>query len=250
MKNQARLNQVNSGQKVIFIKGIGEIILKKSKRAKRISIRVKPFDGVSVTIPFKLSYKEGERFANEKQDWIKASVNKTSEFEERLTVFTEETEFKTRKHELKISRWDKEALSVRVVNGKIYVKYPFNFNIRDEQIQNGIRRGIERALKIEAMEYLPARTAYLGKKLGFKYRTLLINNTKSRWGCCTRDNQISLNLHLMRLPSRLIDYVIIHELCHTVQKNHGRNFWNLMEKVLPGAKLLNKELKLFQTKIY
>jgi predicted metal-dependent hydrolase len=137
-----------------------------------------------------------------------------------------------------------------VVNWKIFVKYPSDINVRDEQIQNGIRRGIERALRIEAAEYLPARTAWLAKKTGFKYRGLVINSLKSRWGACTRDNNISLNVHLMRLPSRLIDYVIVHELCHTEQKNHSKRFWNLMEKVMPGAKVLKKELSGYQTKIY
>jgi len=215
-----------------------------------MSIRVKPFDGVIVSVPYRATYKMAQEFVLEKQDWIKNGLLKTAEFEERLTVFTKKSNFNTIKHQLIIEKWDKELLSVRVVNWKIFVKYPSGINVRDEQIQNGIRKGIERALKIEATEYLPPRTAYLAKKTGFKYRALNINNTKSRWGACTRDNNISLNIHLMRLPSRLIDYVIVHELCHTEQKNHSKKFWNLMEKVLPGAKLLNKELSTYQTKIY
>ena len=243
-------SKTQNTDKLFFIKDIGEIKLVKSKRARRISIRVKPFDGVIVSVPHRASYKMAEKFALEKKDWIKNSLIKTSEFEERLTVFTEKSDFRTIKHQLVIEKWDKDLLSVRVINWKIFVKYPFDVNVRDEQIQTGIRKGIERALRIEAAEYLPARTAYLAKKTGFKYRAFTINNTKSRWGACTRDNNISLNIHLMRLPSSLIDYVIVHELCHTEQKNHSKRFWDLMEKVMPGAKILNKELSRYQTKIY
>ena len=243
-------SKTSNNTKLFFIKGVGEIKLVKSKRAKRVSIRVKPFDGVVVTIPFRASYKLAEEFALEKQDWIKSSLIKTEEFEERLTVFTEKSNFRTLKHQLVIEKWEKDLLSVRVVKGTVFVKYPSDMNVRNEQIQNGIRKGIERALRIEAVDYLPARTAYLAKKAGFKYRGLTINNLKSRWGACTRDNQISLNVHLMRLPSRLIDYVIVHELCHTEQKNHSKRFWELMEQVMPGAKMLNKELSGFQTKVY
>jgi predicted metal-dependent hydrolase len=243
-------NKTSNNARLLFIKDIGEIKLVKSKRARRISIRVKPFEGVVVSIPFRASYKLAEEFALEKQNWIKNSLIKAEAFEERMTVFTEKSNFSTLKHQLIIEKWGKELLSVRVVNGKIFVKYPLDMNVRDEQIQNGIRRGIERALRIEAADYLPARIAYLAKRARFKYRGLTINNLKSRWGACTRDNQISLNVHLMRLPSRLIDYVIIHELCHTEQKNHSKRFWELMEKVMPGAKFLNKELSGYQTKIY
>ncbi|MCK5169492.1 MAG: M48 family metallopeptidase, partial [Bacteroidales bacterium] len=52
-----------------------------------------------------------------------------------------------------------------------------------------------------------------------------------------------LNLHLLRLPSHLIDYVIIHELCHTVEKNHGPRFWKLLDSILGDAKKISKELK-------
>lgn len=237
-------------EKLFYLKDIGEIKLVKSRRAKRLSLRVKPFDGVIVTIPSRLSYKIAEAFAIEKQEWIKSSLIKTGEYEDRLTVFTEKSTFSTRQHQLIIEKWDKDILSVRVVNGKIHVKYPLQANIRDEQIQNVIRKGIERALRLEATAYLPARTAYLANNKGFKYREVNISNTKSRWGSCSRDNRISLNLHLMRLPSNLIDYVIVHELCHTEQKNHSPKFWNLMEKVHPGSKILNKELKNYQTKVY
>ncbi len=242
--------KTQNNTKIFFIKEIGEIKLVKSRRARRISIRVKPFDGVVVTIPIRASYKLAEEFAIEKQDWIRNSLIKAEEFEGRLTVFTEKSSFSTRKHQLIIEKWNKNLLSVRVVNGKIFVKYPSDINVRDEQIQTGIRRGIERALRIEAADYLPARVSWLAKKTGFKYRGLKINSLKSRWGACTRDNIISLNVHLMRLPSRLIDYVIVHELCHTEQKNHSKRFWELMEKVMPGAKVLNKELSGHQTKIY
>ncbi|HIP35703.1 MAG TPA: M48 family peptidase, partial [Crocinitomix sp.] len=59
-----------------------------------------------------------------------------------------------------------------------------------------------------------------------------------------------LSLHLMRLPEYLIDYVILHELCHTIEKNHGKYFWALLEKVSPGARKLAKELKKYNARIY
>ena len=64
------------------------------------------------------------------------------------------------------------------------------------------------------------------------------------------NNNINLNIHLMRLPNHLIDYVILHELVHTKIKNHSRDFWNMLDLVTGNAKKLDKELKNYRTKIY
>jgi predicted metal-dependent hydrolase len=240
----------SNNHKILYLKDIGEIKLIKSNRVRRLSIKVKPFDGVIVNIPNRASYKQAEEFIGQKTEWIKLSLQKMEKFEEKLTVFSENSVFRTKYHKLIIEKWDKEYVSVRVLNWKIMVKYPENEIVRDEKIQKMIRRGIERALMIEAMEFLPARVMQLSKQLGFKYKSLTMKNGKTRWGSCSSDNRINLNLHLMRLPDDMIDYVIVHELCHTVQKNHGPNFWGLMEKVLPKSKSLNRELKKYQTKVY
>jgi predicted metal-dependent hydrolase len=244
------LHWERESEKLFYIKEVGEIKVIKSKRARRMSIRVKPFEGVIVSLPHRLSFKLAEGFINEKKEWIISSLLKTSKFEDRLSVFTEKSDFRTGMHSLQIESWEKTSISVRVMNGKILVKYPKTAIVRDERIQAAIRRGIERALMIEACEHLPGRTAYLAQQKGFKYQSLSIKNSKSRWGSCTRDNRINLNLHLMRLSQHLVDYVIIHELCHTIQKNHSKKFWDLMVKVYPIALSCNKELKNHQIKVY
>ena len=242
--------ETKSDFRILYIKEIGEIKMQKASRSRRLSIRIKPFDGVVVCIPTRASYKEAEEFVRQKTEWIRQSLQKIEKFEDNLTVFDENSAFHTQKHRLIIEKWEKEYVSVRILNWKIMVKYPENILVRDERIQKLIRRGIERALMIEATEYLPEQVNKLATRLGFRYKSLTIKNGKSRWGSCSSDNRINLNLHLMRLPDELIDYVIVHELCHTVQKNHGPNFWGLMEKVLPKSKVLNKELKKYQTKVY
>jgi predicted metal-dependent hydrolase len=240
----------SNNQKILYFKDIGEVKLIKSTRVRRLSIKVKPFDGVIVSIPNRASYKQAEEFVGQKTEWIRQSLQKMEKFEEKLTVFSENSGFRTKYHQLIIEKWNKEYISVRVLNWKIMVKYPENEIVRDEKIQKMIRKGIERALMIEALEFLPSRVMQLSKQLGFKYKSLSMKNGKTRWGSCSSDNRINLNLHLMRLPDDMIDYIIVHELCHTVQKNHGPNFWGLMEKVLPKSKALNRELKKYQTKVY
>lgn len=98
-------------------------------------------------------------------------------------------------------------------------------------------------LRKSAKEYLPKRLDELAKMHGFKYRRVFIKNMRTRWGSCSFFNNINLNLNLMKLEDGLIDYVLLHELCHTVEKNHSNSFWNLLEKHLPEAKSLRKHLK-------
>jgi len=103
-----------------------------------------------------------------------------------------------------------------------------------------------KALRKKASEYLPDRLRMLAGLHGFTYTTLRISKSKSRWGSCSSKKNINLSLFLMKLPSHLIDYVLLHELCHTVEMNHSHKFWELLDRICGGnAKALRKELRTF-----
>lgn len=99
------------------------------------------------------------------------------------------------------------------------------------------------ALRVQAREYLPGRVAELASLHGFSYNRVAIKHNVSNWGSCSSKGNINLNLNLMRLPSELRDYVILHELCHLRQMNHGPEFHALLESVCPGHRALSRELK-------
>ncbi|GBF23159.1 hypothetical protein tpqmel_0563 [Candidatus Gastranaerophilus sp. (ex Termes propinquus)] len=98
-------------------------------------------------------------------------------------------------------------------------------------------------LRAQAKEYLPKKLQQLADMHGFKYKKVTIKNMRSRWGSCSYFNNINLNLNLMRLDEDLIKYVLLHELVHTVEKNHSAKFWALLQKHLPEALELRKKLK-------
>ncbi|UCH21628.1 MAG: DUF45 domain-containing protein [Deltaproteobacteria bacterium] len=97
--------------------------------------------------------------------------------------------------------------------------------------------------KTEARIMLSARLFRLAKLHAFIVNKVYIRNQKTRWGSCSAKNNISLNVKLTRLPQKLSDYVMLHELVHTRIKNHGKNFWGELEKILDDAKALRSELK-------
>lgn len=81
------------------------------------------------------------------------------------------------------------------------------------------------------------------EKLWFRAIPLTIRKVTSKWGSCTHDNRIMLNCSLVHLPTKMIQYVIIHEVCHLIHKNHSPAFWSLVEQFCPQFKLLRKQLK-------
>ena len=94
-----------------------------------------------------------------------------------------------------------------------------------------------------AREILIPRLEYLAEKHGFEYNRVALRNQKTRWGSCSSKNNINLNINLVTLPQDLMDYVILHELTHTVVKNHSKDFWACLGKHVPNPKLHNKELR-------
>ncbi len=102
----------------------------------------------------------------------------------------------------------------------------------------------ESLLRRQAHAYLPGRLKQLADTNGFVYTSLKINKSRGRWGSCSSRKSINLSLYLMKLPAHLIDYVLLHELCHTKIMNHSPQFWHLLDQVTDGkAKLLRRELK-------
>lgn len=236
--------------KHLHLPEIGSIKLSKSKRAQKLRIGIKPFSGIRVSVPVNVSFAEAEDFVSENIDWIKKNIPKVNAEEKKYTIFDENADFRTVNHFLQIEKYQRKEIKIRLLNNRIKVFYPEQLSVYTEEVQAAIRLGIESAWKKEAIDYLPERVRFLAEEYGFGYKSLTIKNIKSLWGSCSRDNKISLSLHLMRLPARLIDYVILHELTHTVEKNHGRHFWNLLEQVCENARELDKMMNEYRIGIY
>lgn len=97
--------------------------------------------------------------------------------------------------------------------------------------------------KAEARQRIVQRLHELGKLHGFAHNKVFVRNLKSRWGSCSYENNISLNMKLIALPEKLLDYVILHELVHTRIRNHSKNFWLELDRLVGNARALNLKLK-------
>lgn len=99
------------------------------------------------------------------------------------------------------------------------------------------------ALAEEALKVIPERVEYFAKVIGVTYGKITIRNQKTRWGSCSSKGNLNFNCLLMLAPSEVLDYVVVHELCHRKQMNHSKAFWLEVEKVLPNYKEVRKWLK-------
>tara|TARA_B110000305_G_scaffold164141_1_gene181524 strand:- start:1449 stop:2159 length:711 start_codon:yes stop_codon:yes gene_type:complete len=235
--------------KVLRIQDL-EIKLKKSFKAKNISIKIKPFEGVLVTVPMLVSFKLAEDFVKTKIKWINKNLNKVQKQEQSYTFFSANSSFKTRSHLVNITSTELSKNTVHIENTNVKVLISKKLSISSEENQLYIRNIILEIWRKEAKEYLPKRVKALAIDHDFNYQKLTIKNTKSRWGSCSFDNNINLSLHLMRISNELIDYVILHELVHTKVKNHSSKYWETLEKHCPNSKILDKELKKYSLRIF
>lgn len=111
----------------------------------------------------------------------------------------------------------------------------------------GEERARTEALRRAARADLPDRVARIAQRFGFVYGRITIRASRTRWGSCSSRNDLSLSLYLVLLPEHLRDYVIVHELCHTVHHDHSPRFHALADRCLGGCEReLDRELKRYR----
>lgn len=117
---------------------------------------------------------------------------------------------------------------------------------RQAELPHISRTEVER-LRDTARRTLPDKTRQLAARLGFDCGRVTIRAARTKWGCCTSENNLSLSLFLSMLPDHLQEYVIIHELCHTLHHNHSAAFHALVDRCVEGKeKLLDRELRSYR----
>ena len=234
-------------EKVIIVEPVGQVVLVRNERSRYFRLRVKPNGLAHVSMPVLASESKAIDFVKSKSAWIHQQQQK---IKTGLTVFEQDSSFRTKFHELKVVKVDQPKVSNAIGNGIIQINIPAKLDHQHSEIQQFIRRTLVEVMRQEAKVYLPTRLKELANKHQFQFEKVFVKHVKSRWGSCSSTNNINLNLHLMRLPQSLIDYVLLHELAHTKEKNHGKGFWQLLESVCPNSKKLDRELKQYHVDIF
>jgi len=229
---------------------IGEVHFVISALAKYIRISLKLSGNVRVTVPKRASMKQAMAFVETKMEWILRAQSRMATHEKGRIVFAPDTVFSTQSRQLQLIPWKSEQFRTQMSKDSLKIFYPSESNLQSDQVQDVIREFIIRTLRKEAKEYLPQRVERLATEHGFAYSGVTVKNLSSRWGSCSATNHINLNIHLVRLPEHLSDYVMLHELTHTIHKNHSERFWKYLNTITGGkAKQLAAEMKKFSVSL-
>lgn len=114
---------------------------------------------------------------------------------------------------------------------------------REDRAELPLTKEQIRELKDQALRCIPERVDTYASTIGVSYGRITIRNQKTRWGSCSAKGNLNFNCLLMLTPLEVIDYVVVHELCHRKEMNHSKAFWAEVGKVLPDYKIPKKWLK-------
>ncbi len=106
-----------------------------------------------------------------------------------------------------------------------------------------IKKAIENFYRKKAGEVIHDRLQFFNEHYGFSYNRVTLRNQKSRWGSCSAKKNLNFNWRLIMAPIEVIDYVVVHELCHLKEMNHSARYWALVKETLPNHKEARKWLK-------
>lgn len=209
-----------------------EYTLIRSSR-KTLALNIDRDGRLIVRAPYRLSVEKIEQFIAEKADWIEkhtAAVNlRTEQKNERLNVPPKELPLFGR--------------LCPVVNKKPYGYTDGVFYLPEGMTLESLVPYLHKLYTRIAKESLIPRVQTLSEQTGLMITAVKINSAKTRWGSCSAAKSVNLSHRLIAADPRLIDYVIIHELCHTVHMDHSHDFYRLVENFLPDYKEREKGLK-------
>lgn len=175
---------------------------------KTLAIQINPDLSVTVRAPMYAPQSDIERILREKEGWIQKHIEKIRE-----------QEAKRKKTQGEKGEYGESVESEYLTNEEI------------------------KKLADKALQHIPKRVSYYAKQIGVTYGKITIRNQKTRWGSCSSKGNLNFNCLLMLTPPEVIDYVIVHELCHRKEMNYSGAFWAEVEKVLPDYKEQVKWLK-------
>lgn len=216
----------------------GSITLRRSAQASHVRIRVGPDGRLRASLPLYAPVFLVKRLVRNSRQQLRDMLAEQHEgivFEHGMQI--------GKSHTLIVRPVTAKQTTARRHGQQIIVSLPEAEDLQRTSVIRTIRDAVIEALRIEAKSYLPKRLAYLANAGGFSYDKIRFSHASGRWGSCSSNGTISLNIALMKLPFELIDYVLVHELSHTVEMNHSKAFWSLVEATDPHYKTHRAALK-------
>lgn len=196
-----------------------EIMLRRSARTRRFSLRVSQLDGrVTLSLPMRAREAEAMAFARSQEDWVRKAL---------LCVPAQVGMTIGAMIPIEGQLWRLEhGTGRRVVLNAGEVQVP------GDSAQAGAR--LAAFLRVMARERLTAASDLYAAQLGRKVRRITLRDTRSRWGSCTADGALMYSWRLIMAPASVLSYVAAHEVAHMVEMNHSAAFWSVVAQLFPA----------------
>lgn len=208
-----------------------------SKRARHFTINVHPPGRVEVVVPFRARHFDVRAFVESKRAWIDAAVQRLADAPPEKSVELPEAIYLPATGETRQLHYAAEAgtRGWRQEGDCLYLACHRHHRRRGSEI-------LIDWLKTQGRRVLVPRLAALSERTGLRYQRVQIRRQKTRWGSYSSTGTLSLNCCALLLEPELVDYLCLHELCHTRHMNHSRRYWALVGSYEPGYRRLERRL--------
>jgi predicted metal-dependent hydrolase len=193
--------------------------LRVSHKARHAKIQIKPYGGLEVVIPTRFPRKAVPQLVDQHAQWI----------EKHLALQQHRIGAAVLPNEIYLAINNRRIPVIRQAdNDPAQVRRKEMLVLKKPGYQRGVKQ-LRQWLRNEAWKILPAMLERASHKTGLSYKKVSIRSQKTRWGSCSSSGTISLNDQLLFIDNASVEYLIIHELCHTRHMNHSTRFWQLVE---------------------
>ena len=201
---------------------------------RTLSLSVLKNGSVVVKAPISMSDNVIKKFVEDKQSWIKEKL---------LIVSKNISKFDDVMHYKRFLLYGNKYKLVLTDVKRVETSDNFEIFVPRKTEPDKVLKLLKQWYKKIAKQILFERLTYIESKINLKSASMKISDSKGRWGSCSNKGVICFNWRVIMLPPQIIDYVIVHELCHLVELNHSKNFWKLVNTFLPNADKLKKAIK-------
>lgn len=218
-------------------------LYRSKNRYKTLSIAIDSEEGLVLTAPDKLSLQDIESVTKRKASWIIEKLGQQKNdnaFDFREFVSGETIRYLGRQYLLKISESPLDP-SCKMLGKWLNLTVPEGIRPLEKRLI--IKQTLIHWLKDKSYLKVRERLDFYAAQMGLAYSMLIMSDQKKRWGSCDVDGNIRINWRIVMAPLSLIDYILVHELCHLVHHNHTSEFWQLLEDYLPDYRKRRERLK-------
>jgi predicted metal-dependent hydrolase len=208
-----------------------EVVVTRKNR-KTISIKISESCEIIICAPLNIDDEKVKEIIKDKEEWVAQSLKQIETKRKENVSFKEGILYLGIRYTLDIHKVKHKTLKI------IFDNNTFNIYISESLLEKEMDVHLKELLtkwyRVQARRIFQERVNYYSSKLKVSPKRMAIKDQKSRWGSCSSKGNINLNYRLIMAPIEIIDYVIVHELCHLVHLNHSKEFWALVKEISPN----------------